>query len=176
MTALSFKRRATVSHSLRIWQQLAFLVLVVLRRNMPGPLHAALALDFSGLKQLGMDAPNLSRSDAPQIDSAVFTGADCAKRVKGNDRYERSCCFRSRVHATAGGQLIGETPLARRTLCGERYPRRTGREEFWLNPSGGDSREPTPRESPWRQKNIRKGASSTACEMPQTFPIAGDES
>jgi hypothetical protein len=38
---------------LRIWQQHAFLTLAVLRRNMPGPLHAAPALDISGRRQLG---------------------------------------------------------------------------------------------------------------------------
>jgi hypothetical protein len=81
MTALSSKRRTTVSHRLRIWQQDPFRGFAVLRRNMQSAPPAAFQRDISGRKQIGAATLRGRRSDAPQIDSAVFSGADFAEHV-----------------------------------------------------------------------------------------------
>jgi hypothetical protein len=66
---------------LRIWQQGLFRGFVVLRRNMESGIPTAMQRNIQGRKQIGATAMHGLRSDAPQIDSAVFTGADFAKRV-----------------------------------------------------------------------------------------------
>jgi len=66
---------------LRISQQHAFPGMAVLRRNMQKSLRTALALDFSDWRQLGEIVHRHSWSDALQIDSAVFAGANCARHV-----------------------------------------------------------------------------------------------